>query len=310
MHYSTLFPLAALAGLSSATYSLVDDYGSGTSFFDGFTFYTGTDPTAGYVTYVDQSTATSAGLIKAEGNATYIGVDHTNVASGSGRQSVRLESNTAYTTGLFILDLAHMPASACGSWPAFWTYGPDWPNDGEIDIIEGANLQSTNQMTLHTSDDCTINDTGFAGTLENNNCYAEIDGNEGCDIVAKNEESWGATFNSYGGGVYAMEWTDDYIQIFWWIADDVPSDITSGSPDPSGWGTPAAYFAGDCDISSHFKENNIVFDITFCGDWAGSVWSSGSCASYASTCDTYVQENPSAFSDVYWLINSLKVYQS
>jgi hypothetical protein len=76
------------------------------------------DPTNGYVTYVDESTAESAGLIYASGNATYIGVDTTNVASGSGRQSVRLTSNTAYTHGLFVLDLAHMPGSVCGSWPA------------------------------------------------------------------------------------------------------------------------------------------------------------------------------------------------
>lgn len=68
--------------------------------------------------YVDESTAESAGLIYASGDATYIGVDHTSIASGSGRQSVRLTSNAAYTHGLFVLDLAHMPASACGSWPA------------------------------------------------------------------------------------------------------------------------------------------------------------------------------------------------
>jgi hypothetical protein len=52
-----------------------------------------------------------------------------------------------------------------------------------------------------------------------------------------------------------------------------------------------------------------VFDITFCGDWAGNVWSSSSCASKASTCNSYVQNNPSAFTDTYWRINSLKVYQ-
>jgi beta-glucanase (GH16 family) len=36
-----------------------------------------------------------------------------------------------YTKGLFVADIAHMPA-ACGLWPAFWLSGSDWPNNGEI----------------------------------------------------------------------------------------------------------------------------------------------------------------------------------
>ena len=54
-----------------------------------------------------------------------------------------------------------------------------------------------------------------------------------------------------------------------------------------------------------------VFDTTFCGDWAGVVWSSSAqCAALASTCNDYVQNNPGAFADMYWLINGLKVYQT
>src|SRR5271170_1477062 len=54
-----------------------------------------------------------------------------------------------------------------------------------------------------------------------------------------------------------------------------------------------------------------VFDTTFCGDWAGSVWSGDAvCASQAPSCQSFVQNNPSAFTDAYWLVNSLKVYQS
>ncbi|KAF5005621.1 hypothetical protein F66182_15921 [Fusarium sp. NRRL 66182] len=119
MRTSTIVQLAALAGLSSASsYSLYDDYPTGLDFFSKFTFFTDSDPTDGYVDYVDESTAESAGLIYASGNATYIGVDSSNVASGSGRNSVRLTSTASYTHGLFVLDLAHMPGSVCGSWPA------------------------------------------------------------------------------------------------------------------------------------------------------------------------------------------------
>ncbi|KAJ5803564.1 uncharacterized protein N7503_006014 [Penicillium pulvis] len=315
MHASTLLPaLGLFAQLSTAGYTLLDDYGTDSSFFDKFEFYTETDPTNGYVNYVDNSTASSDGLIGADGSSVYIGVDYSNVASGNGRNSVRLTSKNTYTEGLVILDLAHMPASTCGTWPAFWMLGSDWPNHGEIDIIEGVNQDTTNQMTLHTSDGCSISNSGFTGTLDTDNCYVEASdqsANSGCAIVNTDDSSYGDGFNNAGGGVYATEWTSDAISVWYFANASIPSDISSGSPDPSGWGTPAASFSGDCDISSHFQNLQIVFDITFCGDWAGdsSVWSSSTCSSYASTCDSYVQNNPSVFEGTHWSINSLKVYQ-
>ena len=78
------------------------------------------DPTAGYVNYVDQGTAQASGLIKNDNGKIYIGVDHSNVASGRGRNSVRLSSTKAYNHGLVIIDLDHMPGSICASWPALY----------------------------------------------------------------------------------------------------------------------------------------------------------------------------------------------
>ncbi|PYH50049.1 glycoside hydrolase family 16 protein [Aspergillus saccharolyticus JOP 1030-1] len=308
---SLLTALGLTAQLGAATYTLFDDYTS-SSFFDRFTFFTDTDPTHGFVSYVDQATAQSDGLISTNTDGSvYMGVDHTNVAS-SGRESVRLTSNSQYTHGLFIVDLAHMPGGICGTWPAFWLLGSDWPNNGEIDIIEGVNQQTNDLMTLHTSDGCTINNSGFTGTLVTSNCYvyaADQSSNAGCGITSSSSQSFGSPFNSLGGGVYATEWTSSAINIWFFPRGSIPADITSGSPIPSTWGTPAASFAGSCDIDSHFNAMQIVFDTTFCGDWAGNVWSSGSCASYASSCTDYVANNPSAFEDAYWTINSLKVYQ-
>lgn len=75
------------------------------------------DPTGGYVNYLSQADAQSRGLYQIRGNQVYIGVDSTTVLnpSGSGRPSVRIQSNTAFTHGLFILDLAHMPGKCIQS---------------------------------------------------------------------------------------------------------------------------------------------------------------------------------------------------
>jgi len=131
MSFSTLI-LALFVGLSVAGYTLEDDYLSGGNFFDQFTFFTDSDPTGGFVQYVDHSTASNSGYINASSSAVYIGTDYTNVASSSGRESVRITSNKAYDSGLVILDLGHMPGGICGTWPAFWMVGPNWPAGGEI----------------------------------------------------------------------------------------------------------------------------------------------------------------------------------
>ncbi|KAL2849183.1 concanavalin A-like lectin/glucanase domain-containing protein [Aspergillus pseudoustus] len=305
---SMLLPALGLAaGSASAAYVLQDDYSPDT-FFDKFSFFTDRDPTNGFVDYVDRGTAESGGLIST-GSSVYMGVDHANVAS-SGRRSVRLSSTQTYHHGLFIIDLGHMP-TGCGTWPAFWILGPNWPNGGEIDIIENVNDATSNHMTLHTSDGCSIDSSGFSGTLLTSNCYAQApgqDNNAGCGIQATSSNSYGAGFNSAGGGVYATEWTGDHISIWFFPRSSVPGDISSGNPNPSSWGTPAARFAGSCDIESHFTDMQIIFDITFCGDWAGNVWGSGSCSAHGS-CQDYVANNPSAFSEAYWDINSLRVYQ-
>ncbi|KAL9016720.1 MAG: hypothetical protein Q9185_005957 [Variospora sp. 1 TL-2023] len=230
------------------------------------------DPTEGYVDYVDGQ---SSGLFSQSGGSVQLSVDSTSVASGRGRKSVRLTSKASYNHALIVIDIAHMPANICGVWPAFWTTGPNWPSSGEIDIVEGVNTQSTNKITLHS-------DPGI----------------------------YGASINS-GGAVYALEWTSDGMSVWGWSSGDAPSDASGSNPDPSSWGNPTASFpsSSSCDVDTFFKDQQIVFDTTFCGVWAGETWSSDpECSGLAATCQEYVQNNPSAFEDAYWTINSLKVY--
>lgn len=234
-------------------------------------------------------------MLSTANNQASWGVDHTNVASGRGRNSIRLTSKASYTHGLVVLDLAHMPGGACGIWPAFWMTGPNWPNSGEIDIIEGVGKNTENQMTMHTNDGC---------SLAGGSCQ----GNSGC---FQRGGPYADTLNGQNGGIYAMEWTSDAIRIFFFSHGSAPADINSDSPNPSNWGNPVGTFQGgsSCTIDDHFMNHNIVFDTTFCGDWAGGVWSQdGSCASQANSCQDYVQNNPGAYSEAYWTVNSLKVY--
>lgn len=155
-----------------------------------------------------------------------------------------------------------MPGGICGTWPAFWSYGPNWPYSGEIDMVEGTNRQKSNLMSLHTGPNCTIAGTFETGTLANNDCYqysATEDGS-GCGIYDKRDLSYGTDFNNHGGGVFATEWTSEWIRIWFFPRGKIPADITSGTPNPSTWGKPASNFEGSCDISSHFMNHKIVLN--------------------------------------------------
>lgn len=169
-------------------------------------------------------------------------------------------------------------------------------------------------MTLHTGAGCRIGqDTAqFSGEVTTSNCDIAADDqakNVGCSIKHPSKQSYGAGLNDIKGGVYATQWTADAISVYFFPRDSIPADVLGDNPDPSGWGLPAAKFTGACDIEETFKEQKIVFDTTFCGQWAGKIWEDGSCATKAATCEDFVRDNPEAFAEAYWEINAMKVYQ-
>jgi hypothetical protein len=309
----SLLPATFLVAAEGAYY-LKDDV-RGSSFFNYFNFYTGNDPTHGTVNFVSSNTANSNNYTKINSdNSIYIGVDYKNIVSkGSrGRDAVRLESKTNVTTGLFILDLNHMP-TGCGTWPAWWTFGPNWPNSGEIDIIEGVNAYTSNLQTLHTNEGCSMASEDpnlFTGTWENTNCDVYATSNAGCGIKGA-ESSYGAPFNANKGGVYAMEWTNTHIQVWYFNRNNIPSDLKANTPNPSTWSKPVGYWTlGSNCPSSHFSQHSVIFDTTFCGDWAGNTWYTD-CPNYSwESCDTYVRNTPSAFTEAYWSINYMQIYQN
>ncbi|KAL2020879.1 hypothetical protein VTK56DRAFT_7870 [Thermocarpiscus australiensis] len=304
---------------AASNYSIVDVFDSN-NFFDEFEFFSQPDPTHGFVKYVDAATANRDGLAGFADGGIFFGVDYTNQTT-TGRPSVRLTSKKAYTKGLFIADIAHMPAGttdsgSCGLWPAFWMFGPDWPNSGEIDILEGVNTQSSNSITLHTSAGCSVANTNSIPSTKL--VSPDCQGNEGCSQATQATNNYGAGFNAAGGGVYVVEWTDTAIRVWFFPRDSstaaqlTTTAATSSAPDPSTFGTPLAAFEGgaSCPVDAHFANHNIVFNTAFCGDWAGKVWSADrTCAALAATCEDYVGANPQAFAQAFWVVNSVRVYQ-
>lgn len=147
------------------------------------------------------------------------------------RESIRLEGKRHFNRGLFIIDLRHMPAG-CGVWPAFWlTDEANWPVNGEIDIVEGVNYQSTAKTALHATTGCSMDDvphgvmtggwdtavgipdskTGIPDTTLRYamDCFVYNTKqwlNQGCVAVDMEGGSLGMPLNRKGGGVYALEW--------------------------------------------------------------------------------------------------------
>ncbi|CEP00625.1 GH16 domain-containing protein [Plasmodiophora brassicae] len=281
------------------------------NFLDQFDFFTGDDPTHGYVDYVDRLTASSGGLVPIVNNAQQLRADHTAIVSGNarGRRSVRLESKQQFNGGLFLLDLAHVPVG-CGTWPAYWFLGPNWPSSGEVDVIEGVHNATSNVVSFHTGAGCTqAGARQQSATILSLNCSADA---VGCGNRATTPASYGAEFNANGGGVYATLWDASGIAIWLFPRPAIPADIVQNAPRPDRWPTPMANltFAPAC-TSSHFASMQIVFDLAFCGDDAGdpSVWAGSGCARRASNCTTFVRNNPSSFVDAYFAVNSLGVFQ-
>jgi len=68
--------------------------------------------------------------------------------------------------------------------PLWARAGPAWPTHGEIDIIEGVNVNTEVVSTLHTNSGCSqsgVNNSQFTGHYGNNNAGGRADD---CDVKA------------------------------------------------------------------------------------------------------------------------------
>jgi hypothetical protein len=267
----------------------------GTNFFDeGFNI--GPPDQRNFVVWVNQSEAQRLGLygVDNETGRAFIQAEHKEVVgSAKGRRAVRLQSKQQYSEGLFVFDAVHMP-EGCGNHYAWWMTGPQWPNNGEIDIVECINTGTTARHTLHagsklTGTNCSMegsNASDFSGhttpwppTPKSLTCGAQ----PGCEIISADNMSCGKGFNDLGtGGVFVTQFVRGAsaggsragrpaeIATWFFHRNEVPADLEAKHPDPRTWGLPyARHPLGINCTSNHFNKLWLTLSMNFCG-WAGS----------------------------------------
>jgi len=326
-----LHALAAASTLAFADgqeYKLVEKY-VGPHFFDRWDWYDGGDPTHGTVDFVNAQEAFQDKLAWASAQRVYMGVDNTSILPpGQGRKAIKLLSKTIYNSGLFIMTAENVPA-ACGAWPAWWMFGEDsqhaWPRWGEYDILESVHNLDFSTTTLHTKENCDespvnvgidFEGQGWAkGSIGNKakNCWVNAPNefnNQGCGQQMPHG-SFGPGMNKKGGGTWAAEWdpVGHYLRTWFWPAGQEPQDIIERRANPEFWGTPNSFFTLDRRFCSkdHFKNMKMVFDTTFCGDYASPSFA-GACPEIHTSCDAFVRGNPAAMSSAFWMVSRLDVY--
>ncbi|KIJ33045.1 glycoside hydrolase family 16 protein [Sphaerobolus stellatus SS14] len=285
MRASAFFIPLTLLSTSSFAYDLVRQY-SGDTFFDRWTFLGGSDVnlTNGDVNYLGHTAAVSAKLVYTNSaNNVIIKVDNTtNVPQNEKRNSIRLDSTDTYGLGSLWFGLRSGPDMSPYLHRLLlisyrFRTGETWPEHGEIDIIEGVNLATQNQMALHTLDGCVqepaSNQLGTSG--QNPDCHQQ-NGTTGCTVIdTTNKPSLGSAFNAAGGGVWATQFDDSGVFIWFFdrasVPDNLKKDNTAKTLDVSSWGAPvASYPSTKCNMKQFFGPQKLVLDITLCGDWAGN----------------------------------------
>ncbi|KAI0632998.1 concanavalin A-like lectin/glucanase domain-containing protein [Trametes polyzona] len=275
MRSSAALALLAATPALATSYNLVKSF-SGSSFFNGWDFVDGFDNTTnGHVVYQPEANATAQHLafVNDAGHA-IIKLDNTSfVPFNFKRNSVKIVTHDFFPVGsVFLFDALHLPFG-CSVWPSFWTMGQNWPLGGEIDIFEGVNKMTFDQMTLHAIGGCTqAQGATQLGKTVGADCSAGRNSSQGCTVQETQPNSFGDGFNNNGGGVWAAQFDQSGIFIWFWGRGNIPADVQGGGNtiDTASWGTPsAAWPSSSCDVSKFFAPQQLVIDITLCGDFAG-----------------------------------------
>ncbi|EEB90837.1 hypothetical protein MPER_10907 [Moniliophthora perniciosa FA553] len=172
-------------------------------------------------------------------------------------------------------------------------------------------MVANNQMALHTNDGCKqVNPVQSSTLINSTDCSHLANQNEGCVVTDPSQQSYGATFAASGGGVFVTEFAESGISVWFFTRDLVPDSIKSNSSslDTSALGTPVANWPnGGCSMNEFFSAQNLILDITLCGDFAGAA------NVFSQTCsgrcyNDYVIGSPSTYDNAFFDIASIRVY--
>ncbi|KAJ7644461.1 glycoside hydrolase family 16 protein [Roridomyces roridus] len=302
-----LFSTLVSSTLCATTYDMVKEY-AGSTFFNDWDFYGSFDNlTNGDAIFVTSSVAKSSQLayVDPTTNRAIIKVDNSStVPLNQKRNTVRISSKDEFEVGSVWI-------ACCSVWPAFWSQAPDWPTGGEIDTFEHWNMELNNQMTLHTDPGCKqVSPAQTSNVINSTDCSFADNSNAGCGVMDPNPSSYGERFAQAGGGVFVTEFAEAGISVWFFNRSSIPSSLSGNASSftTDALGTPTANWpTGGCDIDTFFKAQNLIFDITLCGDAAGNP------AVFAQTCsgtcyNDYVVGNGSVYNNAYFDVASVRVY--
>ena len=160
--------LTSAVGVTSASATTVPGPPSGwsTVFSDGFSGSSGsgvdsqweydTGPGSNFGTGEIETMTNSTSNVYLDGNGD---LDITALGSGSNWTSGRIQTTSANVGApaggeLEVTASIKQPTGGLGYWPAFWMLGPgQWPENGEIDIMEDVNALSELSGTVHCGTD-------------------------------------------------------------------------------------------------------------------------------------------------------------
>lgn len=211
------------------------------------------------------------------------------------RTTGKIGTKKAWKYFLATMRFSHVPWG-CGVWPAFFSLGQgaDWPEGGEMDILEYVNDNGPAMTSFHTSKECKLDEievNKYKPMKDENrkqnggvnyNCltkYCATCKSLGCAPNARpilNGQQWAKR-----PGVIAMERTPAFAKIFFIPEWELPNTLTEDKPDPENWDQwlisyyPFADSPGCPDAENIMAPQQLILNIGFCGDWASKVWGSG-----------------------------------
>jgi hypothetical protein len=76
----------------------------------------------------------------------------------------------------------------------------------------------------------------MTGTATGLNCDTYATGGQACGVSGGASNTYGPPFNANGGGIYAMERTNNFIKVWFWPRNTAtPNDVGSASINTDNW---------------------------------------------------------------------------